>query len=403
VPDPVEEAIARSRDLARVVHPLAEAPSEDELARALAAHGPGADPGHLLAAIGVDSERAARIASRIAAARAAEAASRAPGPLTNPAAIESLAAVPAYGGTTLEGFDLCSYRWFVGHELDPQPLDPAPDPLVQGGLMHEALERLYRERPGGHPLPRPDSLGAWIARGRELVAAVVAERELGSHPAERAMARRVERLLERFLAEEAERDTGGFEPWLLEATFGAREEDSERPALELDGWGLHGAIDRVDRAADGRAVVVDYKLSGSVTPREKFEEQAKLQLPLYLLAVAEHWGAEPVAGLYHPLRGTSVRRPRGVVAEEAAAGLAGYGLYDRDVVDAEGLEEVLADSRRRAGEIVARMRSGDIRRDPGPRRGLRGHDTCPPFCTFAPICRRDRAPEYEEDEEVEER
>ncbi len=398
--DPVEEAITSSRDLARVVHPLAEAPSENELARALAAHGPAADPAALLAAVGVGGALRDRVAGRIAAARAAEAASRAPGPLTNPEAIESLAAVPAYGGTTLEEFDLCSYRWFVSHELDPQPLDPVPDPLVQGGLMHAALDRLYRERPGGDPLPRPSSLAAWTSRGRELVAEIVAERELGPHPAERAMARRVERLLERFLAEEAERETGGFEPWLLEATFG-EQEDSERPTLELDGWGLHGAIDRVDRARDGRAVVIDYKLSGSVTPREKFEEQAKLQLPLYLLAVAEHWGADPVGGLYHPLRGTSVRRPRGIVAEEAAADLAGYELYDRDVVDSEGLEELLADSRRRAGEIVARMRSGDIRRDPGPRRGLRSHDVCPTFCTFAPICRRDRAPQYEEDEEVE--
>ncbi len=401
-PDPVEEAITRSRDLARVVHPLAEAPSEDELARALATRGPGADPGALLATIGVDEERAARIAGRIAAARIAEAASRAPGPLTNPAAIKSLAAVGAYGGTTIEGFDLCSYRWFVSHELDPQPLDPVPDPLVQGGLMHESLDRLYKERPGGDPLPRPGSLPAWTARGREIVAAVVAERELGSHPAERAMARRVQRLLERFLAEEAERETGGFEPWLLEAAFGEHEE-AERPTLELDGWGLHGAIDRVDRAPDGRALVIDYKLSGSVTPREKFEEQAKLQLPLYLLAAERHWGVEPVGGLYHPLRGTSVRRPRGVVAEEAAEDLADYGLYSRDVVDAEGLEELLADSRRRAGEIVARMRAGDIRRDPGPRRGLRNHDTCPPFCDFAPICRRDRAPQFEEDEDVEER
>jgi RecB family exonuclease len=401
-PDPVEEAITSSRDLARVVHPLAEAPSEDELARALAAHGPGAEPAALLAAIGVDGELSARLGGRIDAARAAEAASRAPGPLTNPAAIESLSAVTAYGGTTLEGFDLCSYRWFVSHELDPQPLDPVPDPLVQGGLMHAALDRLYRERPGGDPLPRPGSLAAWNARGRELVTEIVAERKLGSHPAERAMARRVERLLERFLAEEAERETGGFEPWLLEATFGEHE-DSEQPTLELDGWGLHGAIDRVDRAVDGRALVIDYKLSGAVTPREKFEEQAKLQLPLYLLAVAEHWKAEPVGGLYHPLRGTSVRRPRGIVAAEAAGDLAGYELYDRDVVDAEGLEELLAESRRRAGEIVARMRRGDIRRDPGPRRGLRGHDACPPFCTFAPICRRDRAPRYEEDEEVEER
>jgi len=401
-PDPVEAALTRGRDLARVVAPLAEAPSEDELARALATHGPGADAGVLLAAVGVEGERAGRVAGRIATARAAEAAARAPGPLRNPAAIASLAAVPAYGGTTLEGFDVCSYRWFVSHELDPQPLDPVPDPLVQGGLMHEALDRLYKERPGGDPLPRPGSLAAWMARGREIVAAIAAERELGSHPAERAMARRVVRLLERFLAEEAGRETGGFEPWLLEAAFGAHEE-AERPALELDGWGLHGAIDRVDRAADGRALVIDYKLSGAVTPREKFEEQAKLQLPLYLLAVAEHWGAEPVGGLYHPLRGTSVRRPRGVLAEEAAGDLADYGLYGRDVIPAEELEELLADSRRRGGEIVARMRAGDIRRDPGPRRGLRGHDVCPPFCEFAPICRRDRAPQYEEDEEVEER
>lgn len=401
-PDPLEEEITVTRDLAQVVAPLAEAPSEDELARALAAHGPAADAPRLLARVGVEGELAWRLLARVDAARLAEAASRAPGPLTNPAALESLADVAAYGGTTLEEFDVCSYRWFAGHELDPQLLDPVPDPLVQGGLMHEALERLYKERPGGDPLPRPDTLAAWTERGRELVAAVVAERELGSHPAERAMARRVERLLERFLAEEAERETGGFEPWLLEARFGEHP-DAERPALDLGGWGLHGAVDRVDRAPDGRAVVIDYKLAGQVTPREKFEERAKLQLPLYLLAVAEHWGAAPAGALYHPLRGTSSRRPRGVVSGEVAEDLGGYDLYPKDVVEPEELEELLDDSRRRGGEIVARMRAGDIRRDPGPRPGLRGHDVCPTYCTFAPICRRDRAPQYMEDEEGDER
>lgn len=399
-PDPVEESISRTRDLTQVVHPVAEAPSEDELARAIAARGWGADPVALSAAAGAGTEIAGRVAARIEAARAAEAACRAPGPLGNPAAIASLAAVPAYGGTTLEEFDLCSYRWFVGHELDPQPLDPVPDPLVQGGLMHAALERLYTERPGGDPLPRAASLPLWTARGRELVAEVCAERELGAQPAERAIARRVERLLARFLAEESRRETGGFEPWLLEAAFGEHT-GSDRPALEIDGWGLHGAIDRVDRSPDGRALVLDYKLATSVTPREKFEEKAKLQLQLYLLAVAEHWGADVVGGLYHPLRATSARRPRGVVLDEAAAELASYRLYDKDVVDEEGLEELLDEARRRAGEIVARMRSGDIRRDPGPRPGLRGHDVCPTFCEFAPICRRDRAPVRDEDFEME--
>ncbi|HEY7949603.1 MAG TPA: PD-(D/E)XK nuclease family protein [Solirubrobacterales bacterium] len=399
-PDPLEESISRVRDLTETVHPASDAPSENELARAVAALGRGADPA--AANAGVGGEIAERLADRIEAARQAEAAGRAPGPLANPAAVGSLATVGAYGGTTLEEFDVCSYRWFAGHELDPQPLDPVPDPLVQGGLMHAALERLYMERPGGDALPRPGSLAAWTARGRAVLAEVCAERELGDHPAERAMARRVERLLARFLAEEAERETGGFEPWLLEATFGEHE-DSERPALEIDGWGLHGAIDRVDRASDGSTLVLDYKLSGRVTPREKFEEKAKLQLQLYLLAVAEHWGASVVGGLYHPLRGTSVRRPRGAVLESAAGALASYRLYDGDLVDEAGLEELLAEARARAGTIVARMRAGDIRRDPGPRPGLREHDVCPAYCQFAPICRRDRAPVSDEDFEAEDR
>ena len=398
-PDPVEAELSRGRDLAQVVHRVAEAPSEDELARAVAAHGRDADPAALLAAAAVAAPLAGRVADRLRAARRVEEASRAPGPLTNPAALGALSSVSAYGGTTLEGFDLCSYRWFVSHELRPQPLDPPPDPLVQGGLMHAVLDRLYNERPGGDPRPRPDSLPAWVELGRALVAEEAAARELGAHPAERAMTHRVEGLLERFLAEEAGREDG-FEPWLLEARFGA-EEGSERPPLEIDGWRLHGAIDRVDRDSAGRALVLDYKLAGSVTPRQKLEEEAKLQLQLYLIALAEQWGTEPVGGLYHPLRGTRSRRPRGVVLDEAAAELGSYGLAKTDVVDREGLEALLDDARRRAGEIVARMRRGEIARDPGPRRGLRGHGICPPFCDFAPICRRDRAPAEPTEEEQE--
>jgi ATP-dependent helicase/DNAse subunit B len=421
--DPVEAAITRERGLADVVAPLAEAPSANELARALAAHGPNAEVRALLAAVGISADTAglpstlvaqrdtsvgggpsmglvSSLEDRLRRARRAEHASRAPGPLTNPAVLAALAAVEAYGGTTLEGFDECSYRWFASHELDPQPLDPVPDPLVQGGLIHAVLERLYRERPGGDPLPRPASLDAWIDRGRTLLIEQLAEAEVGGHPAERAMARRVERLLERYLGEEAARETGGFEPWLLEARFGIGEE-AERPSLDLGGWGLHGAIDRVDRAPDGRALVHDYKLASSVSARDKFEERAKLQLPLYLLAAQIHWGAEPVGGIYHPLRGTSNRRPRGVVTKSSAGDLSGYDLYRGDVVEEEALGELLEETRERAAAIVGRIRAGEIRRDPGPREGLRGHDVCPTWCSFAPICRRDRAPSYVEQEENE--
>jgi hypothetical protein len=399
-PDPVEAGLTRGRDLADVVCRPGEAPSEDELARAIAARGP-VDFAPPLAVAAPPEETAGRISARLERALAADSATRAPGPLSNPHVLEALGLVAAYGGTTLELFDVCSYRWFVDHELGPEDLGPEPEPLAQGGLMHETLFRLYRERPGGERRPKPDSLAAWRGRALELVGEIADEREIGEHPSERAMVRRVEALLSRFLVEEAGRSGGPFEPWLLEAGFGD-EDGRERPALEIDGWGLHGAIDRVDRAPDGRALVLDYKLSGSVTPLRKLEEKAKLQLQLYLIAVADLWDAPTVGGLYHPLRGTSSRAPRGAVLGDAADDLP-YRLTGTDLLDEDGYEKLLEDSRARAGAIVARMRSGDIRRDPGPREGIRGHGICPTFCEFAPICRRDRAfEEPREDEEQEE-
>jgi ATP-dependent helicase/DNAse subunit B len=400
--EPAEDGGVRGRALAEVVHGVADAPSETELARAIAARGPAAGTDRLLEVAGADSATAERVVARLASARATEAATRAPGPLANPSVLAALGEVDAYGGTTLEGFDVCSYRWFVSHELSPQPLDPAPDPLVQGGIVHAVLYELYKERPEGDVLPRPGSLGAWIARGHALAGQIAAAKGLGEHPAERAMLARIRGLLTRFLAEEARRESGGFEPWLLEAGF-SESEESGQPALDLGGWRLHGAIDRVDRSPGGRALVLDYKLSSRVSPREKLEEEAKLQLQLYLIAVAELWGAEIAGGLYHPLRGTSERRPRGLVLEDAAGDLAGYGLSKTDVVDDEEFGELLAGARRRAGAIVARMRAGEIDRDPGPRPGLRDHGICPQFCDFAPICRRDRAPVEPLGEDEEER
>ena len=386
------ESELRGRGLAEVVHRVADAPSETELARAIAASRHARRRG-----AAAERRRRRRMRSpigsgaRLASARSAEAATRAPGPLSNPAVIAALGDVHAYGGTTLEGFDVCSYRWFVSHELSPSRSTPLPTRSSRAASCTPPSTPSTRSGPAATPCPGPRSLAAWIARSRELVGEIAAARGLGEHPAERAMLARIEGLLARFLAEEARRETAGFEPWLLEAGF-SESEEVEQPALEIDGWRLHGAIDRVDRAPDGRALVLDYKLSSKVSPREKLEEEAKLQLQLYLIAVAELWGAEIVGGLYHPLRATSERRPRGLVLEDAAAELAGYGLAKTDRVDREEFEELLADARRRAGEIVARMRAGRSTATPARARACATTASARPFCDFAPICRRDRAP-----------
>jgi ATP-dependent helicase/DNAse subunit B len=397
-PDPLEERLTHSRGLGDFLFAPSEAPSELELARSLA--GTAEDPQAALDSLGLREDRTARLRAGLAVAAETEVATRKPGPLRVDAVKEALGEVAAYGGTTLETFDVCSYRWFVDHELNPQPLDPAPEPLTQGGLMHTALERLYREAPGDDRLPRPADLERWITRGREIVDEVTAE--LTDHPAERAMRRRVERLLVTFLRREAARENPRLRPSLIEAGFGETEE-AERPVLKIGDWALHGRIDRVDEGA-GVGLALDYKLSREVTPVAKFIEKGTLQLPLYLLALRELWGIDVVGGLYQPLRPTSNPRPRGLVRKEDGEQLlTDINPYDGDLLPGEDFEAALNDAAGRATEAVARMRSGDIDRDPGPPPGVKGHDQCPKFCTYAPICRRERAPffvpEDDEDEE----
>ncbi len=328
-----------------VVHPLAEAPSEDELARALAAHGASADAAALLAAAGVGGESPRAVRERGSRRPRAPRRPRGrPGRCTNPAAIASLAAVPAYGGTTLERSTSAPTAGSPATSSTRSRWSRPPTRWSRAASCTRRSSASTASAPAATrcPAPPPSPPGA-RAGGSWSAASPPSANSAPTRPSGRwrggSSACSSASSPRRPSARPAASSPGCWRP------PSAPREDSERPALELDGWGLHGAIDRVDRAADGRAVVIDYKLSGAVTPREKFEEQAKLQLPLYLLAVAEHWGAEPVGGLYHPLRGTSVRRPRGVVAADSAGDLPATASTSRDVVDDEGLEELLADSR----------------------------------------------------------
>lgn len=378
------ESLVRARSLGAVVFEPSAAPSEDELARALAVRaGETGDGGAAeLAALSVPAETATAIGRRLEAAAMRERVARAPGPLRNPAVIEKLSARREFGGTTLEAVAQCSYRWFVDRELRPVPLGPKPEPLTQGSAMHMALERLYKEKPGGDAVPRPTSLDAWVRRGTELVEEAATEQGLSpTHPADVAVRRRIERLLAAFLRREADRPPL-LEPALLEASFGS-EEGLDKPSLDLGGWLLHGRIDRVD--SDGAvALLHDYKMSREVTRAANLEKEGKLQLQLYLIVLRDLWGLEPAAGLYQPLRATSEPRGRGIArASDREGALAGWSLYANDVLDDDEFEQALADAKQKATEIVGRVRAGDIKRDPL-------EDECPAYCTYAPICRRER-------------
>ena len=338
----------RRRMLADVVWPAAMAPTERELART-------------------------------AAAAAAPAAGEVPSPIGSlgETALAHVRHSQILSAGALETYADCPVKWLVERELQPDALEPDPDALARGSYMHAVLERVLR-RLGG-PVT-PDNL----PRALELLDAVLAEHAhgiaTGRGEAVRAgWARAVAADLRRYLAYEA-RDGSTWPIRGLELRFGFDEPES-LPALELsDEVRLRGIIDRVD-ADDStpptHAVVRDYK-SGSARPEHqvaRWETDRQLQVALYMIAVRELLGLEPVGGFYQPLGGGDLR-PRGVFLRDGAPG---EYLVANDGRDPEELGELLDGARARALALAARLRAGSL-------------EPCPATCSrdgckFPGICR----------------
>jgi RecB family exonuclease len=275
---------------------------------------------------------------------------------------------PARG---LEAFAACGVRWLVEQFLRPERAEPDPEPMRRGALAHAVLERaleLLRERTGSARIA-PERLDAALAALREALA----ERGRGGRePARRrALLRGLEADLERYLRTEA--DAGaGFEPRELEWSFG-RDGDAHGPLPLAPGGPLvTGRVDRVDVGPAGAAIVRDYK-GRTVAGGAKWVDDLQLQAALYLLAVRELLGLEPVAGLYQPLAGRKLAA-RGLVRDDVP------GAYTRtDLVDAGAFEAVLEQARELAARTAEALHAGRIA--PCPERcSSRG-------CRYPAICR----------------
>ena len=388
----IEREITLSRGLIRAVPLPSEATNPRILARALTATA-GREveaQREVLEASGIDLAAAGNVLSLTASSR--DPGWR-PGPLRHPAVLTAIGERESLSAGSLERWIECSYRWFVSHELSPQRLEPEADPLWLGGLIHKSLHVLYSDPPGDDTIPRPGDLHRWQERFGEILDGLLSEEDSGFRGPDRRLAiARARVQVEKYLAEEAERETDlRPRPDLLERSFGFPENEGDPGALEIGDFKLRGFVDRIDVAPDGsRAIVRDYKTSKAVSGRAKIAEEGKLQLPLYMLVARDLLRLDPVGGLYHPLAAYSDRRGRGLaVLEEVKDGvLAGESIVTKgktpDAVPKDDFDEAIASAMETAVRYGARMRAGDIRRDP-----LAG--SCPRYCTFQPICRLERA------------
>jgi ATP-dependent helicase/DNAse subunit B len=388
-PGDADQALVRRRGPERAVLAPDEATTERGLARALALGGWAGDRESALKRLGLAAE-APPIEALFAGLSDPNLL---PGPLTAPVVLSELESRTAFSANSLEGWVTCPYKWFVEHELSPQRLEPEADPLWLGSLVHDALERLYREPPGEDSIPRPGDVGRWRARFAELLEEGAVERAGASlNHTRRAALERARIQVESFLEAEAASETDFRpDPDLLEVTFGHFDEleggeGDERPPLALGELELRGRIDRIDLAPDGRrAIVRDYKTGKNVARADDFTDTGTLQIQLYMRAAERILRLEPVAGLYQPLGavGDAKRRPRGLVAREDEDARA-LGTVGRDCRDPEKFAAALDEAEETAMAAARDMRAGHIGRRP-----LGGK--CPPYCNFQAICRLERA------------
>ena len=166
---------------------------------------------------------------------------------------------------------------------------------------------------------------------------------------------------------------------LRASTFVPRKLEVSFKAYELaPGVAVSGKIDRVDAdPLSARGIVVDYK-SGAAPSATQIHDEARLQIPLYLLVLRDQLGFEPMGGVYMPLGGG--RRARGMLraGDDQVPGFAAA-----DYLDGPEFEAEIEHARATAVVLAERIRAGDVAHDP------HGGD-CPGWCDLWRMCRKER-------------
>jgi double-strand break repair protein AddB len=156
------------------------------------------------------------------------------------------------------------YAIYARHVLRLNPLDPLraePDARLRGSVLHAVLEAFARERPEGE--------GRAAARARLVATAQAVLADRVPWPAARLLwAARLEGAAE-FLLDIEDANPGV--PELLE--------EGGRLVLPGNGFALTARPDRIDRLADGRLHILDYKTGAPPSARqiEHFDKQLLLE------------------------------------------------------------------------------------------------------------------------------
>ena len=196
----------------------------------------------------------------------------------------------AFSVTALEKFGACPYRFFLNAVLRLRPRETVEqithlNPLTYGRIMHVAQYEILKKLQEEKLTPvRPDNLATALRVGEEIFNRIAEEfRELLAPAIERIWRDELARVrtdLRGWLRRESEAP-GGWVPHGYEFTFGMKPQGPADPSSVLDeavlasGLRLRGAIDLVEKRADGKVRVTDYKSGRVRVPQARSFSEGK--------------------------------------------------------------------------------------------------------------------------------
>lgn len=236
--------------------------------------------------------------------------------------------------TGFKSYLACPFRFYLSSVLNMKTSEDSQrelDVMLFGTLAHQVLDLLKTD---------PD-----LADEQKIRSLLLEDldrrftRQFGNRPS-LVLTVQLESLRQRLGAAAREQATAVQEGWRIIAA-------EEKAAVDLDGMLLHGRIDRIERHADGRIRILDYKTSASGSEPLKAHYQSgnkkwvDLQLPLYrLMYETLHPETAPVEVGYFNL-------------PKAVAGT-GIRLMDFSCKDGDLYESAIASAR----QVVAGIQSG---------------------------------------------
>ncbi len=299
---------------------------------------------------------------------------------------DQFASLELFRVTDLEQYLKCPFGFFINMIVRPQQTDPEDLVLRRGSSVHRILEKFFTSLKRAEVrLSTADA--TQILAARRIMATIVEEHTAAGTDLE-SIIMKVELAahLDRFVDRELKMRPL-FEPHRMEWSFGICDGKpegrfDEETMLKIGGFKICGRIDRVDvRRGKNQAVVIDYKASrDDYLPRsDQMEKNGAIQVPIYMVALRDIWGLEPIGGEYCSILG---KRRRGIYLKqhESILGLDTSEPYVGDFVEAGVFDKMLETAKSLALEAMMGIRAAHFPSRP------RDPKACD-HCRLGDICR----------------